>query len=226
MAAIGKTRFARVWLFGRGWLAGVGLLCVANCSYAQDVHVLNSSTMEFSDQQFGVSFRYPTSWSFSLGRQFFIQLAITPGPNAPEKDNIRALIYTESISGVPPWPRTRFEGAEFGYDAHSVPSTDACVALAKTSFEEEVGRVDEVTIQGNRFWHLTTGEAGLGHQLDDEVYALYSSGSCLRFDLAVSFSSLSEDPPAPRYLTAHEKALINASLRNILNSVRITPPAR
>lgn len=226
MAAIGRTRFQRARFPGAGWLAGAGLLCAASILAAQDVHVLNSSTMQFTDQQFGVSFRYPTSWSFSLHQQFYMQLAISPGPDAPEKDQLRALIYTSSVPGVASWPKTRFEGVEFGYDALDVPSADACRALVKKSFEEEIGQVHEVTIQGNHYWHITTGEAGLGHEMDDEVYALYSSGSCLRFDLAVSFSSLSGDLPAPRDLTAHEQALIDASLRSILHSVRVSPPAQ
>ena len=67
----------------------------------------------------------------------------------------------------------------------------------------------------------------MGTFTDEDIYATYieASGACLRFDLVV-VTCLVDGKERPRQLTTHEKALIHASLNNILNSVRVTPPAR
>jgi len=225
MAAIRRTRFAKVRPLGEGWLAGVALICVAGCLPAQRVTLLNPTTMQFTDPAFGVSFTYPASWTFAMSQPFYMQLAITPAVDAPAREGLSALIYTKSIPGVTPWPKTRFEGVELGYDEHDVPTSDACLVLAKPENSSvEIDKVDEVTIQGNHYWHASTSGAGVGHEMTEDIYTLYSSGHCYRFDLAVSLLSLSNDTPAPRDLTAAEKALVDASLRSVLNSVHIAPP--
>ena len=67
----------------------------------------------------------------------------------------------------------------------------------------------------------------MGTCLDEDIYATYieASGACLRFDLAVATCSV-PGKDIPRKLTTHEEALIHAALNNVLNSVRVTPPAQ
>jgi hypothetical protein len=203
----------------------LGALCTAGQLPAQGVRLLNPSAMEFTDQSSGVGFLYPPSWTFSLSQPFYMQLAISPGPDASDKDRLRALIYTTSVPGVAHWPRTHFEGLEFGYDAHSVRDAAACNALA-TPDNGDIGKMDEVTIEGRRFWHIAESNAGLGHGMSEDVFTTFSDGWCLRFDLAVSELNSDENGMLPRPLTPSEQALIDASLRRILNSVRIAHSAR
>jgi len=178
--------------------------------------------MQFTDQQFGVSFRYPASWTFSLSQPFYMQLAISPAPDVPDRDRLRALIYTTSAAGVASRPDTDFEGLEFGYDAHYVSTPNTCRALAKPE-DGDIGPLDEITIKGNRYWHATTSNAGLGHGMSEDIYTMFSNGSCLRFDLAVSRS---EGGVVLRALTASEQSQLHASLLGVLNSVLVAPPAR
>ena len=226
MATIGRTQFPKVRLLGVGWLAGVALICAASTLPAQGVTPVNPTTMQFTDPAHGVSFTYPASWTFAMSQPFYMILAISPANDEPTMGPGSALIYTKSIPGVAPWPKTWFEGVELGYDEHDVPTSDACLVLAKpANLPVPIDHVDEVTIQGNQYWHGTTSSAGVGHGLNEDIYTSYSSGHCYRFDLAVSLLWLSNDTPGPRELTAAEKALVNASLQSILNSVRIVPPA-
>jgi hypothetical protein len=84
-----------------------------------------------------------------------------------------------------------------------------------------------VTLNGVTWWHGTATGAALSTEIEEDIYATFieASGSCLRFDLAVATSHVT-GRDFPRELTTHEKALIHASLNNILDSVRLAPPAR
>jgi hypothetical protein len=192
---------------------------------AQSVIRGSSAETQFSDPKFGVSFHYPASWTISASQPFYMQLAISPELDVPNKDRLRALIYTKSLANVVSWPKTHFEGVEFGYDAHSVPTADACHALANPE-NGEIEPVDDVTMGGHRYWHIKEGNAGLGHSMGEDVYTLYSSGKCLRFDLAVSQLDADLEGVPQRAITSHEQSLIDASLRDILTSVRITRPSQ
>jgi len=227
MAAICRTRFPKIRLLGVGWLAGVALICAACTLPAQGVTPLNPTTMQFTDPAHGVSFTYPASWTFDKSQPFYMFLAISPANDEPDMGRGSALIYSKSVPGVTPWPKTWFEGVELGYDEHDVPTSDACLVLAKpVNSWVPIDHVDEVTIQGKPYWHGTTSGSGAGHELREDIYTLYSSGYCYRFDLAVSLSSANQDVPGPRELTAAEKVHVDASLRSVLNSVRIVPPAQ
>jgi len=77
------------------------------------------------------------------------------------------------------------------------------------------------------YWHGNATGTGLSTEIEEDIFATFieASGSCLRFDLAVATSHV-PGRDFPRELTTHEKALIHASLNNILSSVRVAPPAR
>ena len=230
MAAIGRTQFPKVRLLGVGWLAGLALICAASTLPAQGVTPLNPTTMQFTDPAHGVSFTYPASWTLDKDQKnqpFFMSLAITPADDAPATEGLSALIYTKSIPGMTLAPDTMFDGMEFAYDVHNVPTSDACLVLAKpANLQVPIDHVDEITIQGNHYWHARTSSNFVGDGLNDDIYTFYSSGYCYRFDLAVSLSSANQDTPGPRKLTPAEKVHVDASLQSIFNSLRIVPPAQ
>jgi len=227
MAAICRTRFPKVRLLGVGWLAGMALICAASTLPAQGVTPLNPTTMKFTDPAHGVSFTYPASWTFDKSQPFYMTLAIDPSNDEPDMGRGSGLIYTKSIPGMTLAPDTMFDGMEFAYDVHNVPTSDACLVLAKSAnLQVPIDHVDEVTIQGNHYWHTTTSSAGVGHGLNEDIYTFYSSGYCYRFDLAVSLSSANQGTPGPRELTPAEKAHVDASLQSVFNTVRIVPPAQ
>jgi hypothetical protein len=88
-------------------------------------------------------------------------------------------------------------------------------------------QADPVTLNGVTWWHGTASGMALSTEIEEDIYATFiaGSGSCLRFDLAVATCRV-PGRDFPRELTTHEKALIHASLSNILNSVQVGPPAR
>jgi len=201
-------------------------LVAALPSLTQSVTPVTGSQMLFSDPAFGVSFRFPSGWSFTrVGADSKgPSLAIATMNGRSVSTGLRGLITNETLPGLRSWPKTVFSSVEFGYDARPAASAQACQRLARDNWEAEA---DPVTFNGVTWWHGTATGTALSTEIEEDIYATFieASGSCLRFDLAVATSHV-PGRDFPRELTAHEKALIHASLNNILNSVRVAPPAR
>ena len=201
-------------------------LAAALPSFAQSVTPVTGSQMLFSDPAFGVSFRFPSGWSFTRveadGKGPSLAIATMEGRSV--STGLRGLITNETLPGIRSWPKTIFSSVEFAYDARPAASAQACQRLARGNWEVEA---DPVTLNGVTYWHGTATGTGLSTEIEEDIYATFieAAGSCLRFDLAVATSHV-PGRDFPRELTTHEKALIHASLNNILNSVRVAPPAR
>ncbi|HKN21035.1 MAG TPA: hypothetical protein VJX73_06450 [Terracidiphilus sp.] len=193
---------------------------------AQSVTPVSGSQMLFSDPAFGVSFRFPSGWSFSRvdADSKGPSLAIAYMDGRSVSTGLRGLVTNETLPGLHSWPRTVFSSVEFGYDARPAASADACQRLARDNWEVEAA---PVTLNGVTWWHGTATATALSTEIEEDIYATFieASGSCLRFDLAVATCRV-PGRDFPRELTTHEKALIHASLSNILNSVQIAPLAR
>lgn len=199
------------------------LLATAAPAIAQSVTAVSDSVMQFSDPEFGVSFRFPSGWSFSKvePNSDGPTLAISFTDNHTVSSGLRGLVDNETLPGIRAWPHTVFSSVQFGYDARPAASADACEKLARESWQDEA---DPVALNGVTYWHGTAAGAGLSTETAEDIYAAFVAGSCLRFDLAVATSHV-PGRDRPRELTEHELALIHANLSNILNSVRVTPPA-
>jgi hypothetical protein len=69
--------------------------------------------------------------------------------------------------------------------------------------------------------HAQTGDAGMCHQVQEELYATYRNQTCYLFDLAVhTICPGVEDNN--RALTGSELAQIQSSLEKVLSSVQIS----
>lgn len=225
-------------LFGvahNGGVTGYSILRTSIClilfvaawsSVAQSVTPVTNSQMLFSDPAFGVSFRFPSGWSFTRvdpdGKD--PALAIAYMDRRSVSTGLRGLITNETLPGLRSWPKTIFSSVEFAYDARPTASAAACQKIARDNWETEA---DPVTLNGVTWWHGTATGTGLSTELEEDIYATFigASGACLRFDLAVATSHV-PGRDFPRELTTHEKALIHASLSNIFDSVRVAPPAQ
>jgi hypothetical protein len=201
-------------------------LIAALPSLAQSVTPVSGSQMLFSDPAFGVSFRFPSGWSFTRveADSKGPSLAIAYMEGRSVSTGLRGLVTNETLPGLHSWPKTVFSSVEFGYDARPATSAEACQRLARDNWEVEAA---PVTLNGVTYWHGTATGTGLSTEIDEDIYATYieASGACLRFDLAVAICRV-PGRDFPRELTTHEKALIHAALSNILNTVRVTPPGR
>ncbi len=198
---------------------------------AQYVTLASPTDMVFSDSSIGVSFRYPPSWKFGLHQPFYMQLSISPPPDAPFESQLRGIVFTKSLPGVASWPKTHFEGVELGYDEHQVANEAACRALAQPDTNGK-NPVDEATFGGIRYWHMTAENAGLGHGMGEDIYTTFAAqpggtgGFCLRFDLAESTLSFALDGGPLPALTPTEEATIRGSLLGILKTVSVAVPPR
>ncbi len=214
-------------MFGHSILR-VSILCLVAAlpSLAQSVTPVNDAQMLFSDPAFGVSFHFPSGWSFRRveadSKSPSLAIATMDGGNV--STGLRGLVTNETLHGVSSWPKTVFSSVEFAYDARPVASAEACQRIARDNWEVEA---DPVTLNGVTYWHGTATGTALSTEIEEDIYATFvaASGSCLRFDLAVATSRV-PGRDFPRELTTHEKAVIHASLSNILNSVRVAPPAQ
>ncbi len=182
--------------------------------------------MLFSDPAFGVSFRFPSGWSFTRveAESQNPSLAIAYMDGRSVSTGLRCLITNETLPGIHSWPKTVFSSVEFAYDARSAASANACQRLARDNWEVEA---TPVTLNGVTWWHGTATGTGLSTEIEEDIYATFvaASSACLRFDLAVATSHVPHHG-LPRELTTHETDLIHASLNNILNSVQVAPAAR
>jgi hypothetical protein len=201
-------------------------LAVALPSLAQSVTAVTGSQMLFSDPAYGVSFRFPSGWSFTRvdANANGPALAIAYGDRRSVSTGLRGLVTNETLPGVHSWPKTVFSSVEFAYDARPAASAGACRQLAGDDWETEA---DPVALNGVNYWHGTASGAAVSTEIEEDIYATFvpATGACLRFDLAVATSHV-PGKEFPRELTIHEKALIRASLNNILNSVRVEQLAR
>lgn len=201
-------------------------LSAALPSHAQSVTPVSNSQMLFSDPAFGVSFRFPSGWSFSrvAADSNAPSLAIAYMDGRSVSTGLRGLITNETLPGLRSWPKTVFSSVEFGYDARPAASGEACHRLARGNWDVEA---DPVTLNGVTWWHGTATGAALSTEIEEDIYAAFIevSASCLRFDLAVATSHVT-GRDFPRELTTHEKTLIHASLNNILDSVHVAPPGK
>jgi hypothetical protein len=201
-------------------------LVAALPALAQSVTPVTGSAMLFSDPAFGVSFRFPSGWSFTRvdanAKSPALAIAWTNGRSV--STGLRGLVTNETLPGIHAWPKTVFSSVEFAYDARPAASPEACQRLARDNWEVEA---DPVTLNGIAYWHGTATGAGVSTEIEEDIYATFvaATGACLRFDLAVATSHV-PGKALPRELTTHEKTLIRASLENILHSVSITPPAQ
>jgi len=195
------------------------LLAAALPAIAQSVTAVSSSAMLFSDPAFGVSFRFPSGWSFSKVEPNSggpsLAIAFTGSPTV--STGLRGLVANETLPGIRSWPHTVFSSVEFGYDGRPMASADACQKAARESWQVEAA---PVTLNGVSYWHGTATGAALNSDTEEDIYAAFVAGSCLRFDLAVVYSRV-PGRDRPRELTTREKAVIHTSLTNILNSVRV-----
>ena len=91
--------------------------------------------MLFNDPAFGVSFRFPSGWSFtrvdrdSKGPS----LAIAYMDGRTVSTGLRGLITNETLSGLRSWPKTVFSSVEFGYDARPLLQPTPAKSLPATT---------------------------------------------------------------------------------------------
>jgi hypothetical protein len=192
---------------------------------AQTVEFVAPSTLQFTDDIYGVTFRFPARWTFSERSIFYSPLSVSVADS-----HARGVIFTKHLAGVPSWPITDFEGAEFGYAAREVASPGACKNLAASLNGGDNSAIDQRALHGIAWNHGSGGEGSAGHFIDEDIYTAWTDsagGACLVFDLATqSLEAGGSHSRNPRQMTRKEKAAVKRELQAILSTVRFTAPLR
>jgi len=172
----------------------------------------------YTDQQHGVTFRYPSVWQAGTGFGYH-----PPALTSHEKP-IAGFGYGEG--GFPrdrvigPYSATNLEGFGIVYSAISVANATECEARASTVSETAKHRI--VVFGGRSFSEHETGEGGMSQSISGKLYATYVGPTCYLFetDVAMASPGALDDIPA---LTPAQLRFIDAHLLNIMKSVRIVP---
>jgi hypothetical protein len=177
----------------------------------------------YSDEQRGVTFRYPRIWKPAT--QFgYHPPALT---SQMESKPIAGFGYLED--GFPrsqivgPYSATNLEGFGIVYSAISTASASECEAKAKASSVSDEHQRTAIVFGDRSFSVHETGEWGMSQNTTGKLYATYARPICYLFETDVSLAS---PELAIRALTAAQLHLINTHLLAIMKSVRIVPSGK
>jgi hypothetical protein len=175
---------------------------------AQQVTLVTPSSMQFSDPAYGVTFRYPTSWTFSVNHTFYSPVSIT----SPDHPAFGIVFFT-------PYPKTNLSGAEFVYTNYKAASAKECSPLTVENGDTSKTLAPK-TINSIEYEHATAENAGMCHQVQEDMYAAYRNQTCYLFDLAIH-TVCAGVIDGTRTVTSSEIAQVQASLEKVLSSVEI-----
>jgi hypothetical protein len=175
----------------------------------------------YSDEQHGVTFRYPRIWKPTA--QFgYNPPALTQETPKP----IAGFGYEEG--GFPrdrvvgPYSTTNLEGFGIVYSAAPAANTAECDARANSISEMPEHRTPEhrtVVFGGRAFSMRETGEGGMSQSNSGKLYATYVHPNCYLFETDVATASVDDISG----LTPAQLRVIETHLLDIMKSVRIVP---
>ena len=189
------------------------LFGIASLAQAQQVTLATPSLMQFTDPPYGVAFRYPAKWTFSVNSSFYATTSITSTNNPA-----RGVVFVKASEGFNPYPNTNFDGAEFVYANRKSSSTAQCSASLHGNGEKILAAK---TIGSINYVHAQASDAGMCHQTQEDLYATYRNQTCYLFDLAVHTICPGVKDNS-RALTTTELAQLQSTLEKILSSVEIS----
>ncbi len=187
---------------------------------AQMVTLAGPGTMQFTDQQYGVTFRYPARWSYGTMQQFYLPEAIlTPGDDQDPSLRARAVV----LAPAQEWPQLRktgsFNGANLVFNTFPGTKPSDCVARIPLthSFESAGTKI----VNGLSFSVFEGEGAGLCHQTRQAIYVYQAGYACYFFDLAVHTNC---PPDGGRNLEPAALHPVWVRLESIFATVQIHPP--
>jgi len=191
------------------------LLGSALATQAQQVTLVSPSSMQFTDPVYGVTFRYPAKWNFGAGNEFYSPVSIASPDSLP-----RGVVFFKDDAGFNPYPNTNLSGAEFVFVNRKASSIRECSALALQG-EGNAKPLAAKTINNIDYVHTKAENAGMCHQVQEDVYATYRNRTCYLFDLAIH-TICAGVKDNTRAITNSELAQVEANLEKILSSVEIS----
>jgi hypothetical protein len=196
------------------WLAVVG---PGLCARAQKLAT-------YHDPKYGVSFAYPAEWTADPHLGFYLETDILAFSVAGsgESEALMKVGFDNAADGL--YPGTDLNGVEFVYFVASEKTQAACYAGIRGLEDKSQGhrKAAGIVIGGVSYLHLKTGDAGLGHGADRDLYAAYAGKQCYLFEAGIHTYDGDDSKP----LTRVQYAALRGRLKAVMRSVRIRPSIR
>jgi hypothetical protein len=137
----------------------------------------------------------------------------------------------ESAAACVLYPRSTYEGTNF--EAASFREREISDATAESAClapPAPLGGLPEFVtdakdpsrnINGVRFTHALSGDAGMGHYLNSDLYRAFHQGKCYELSINVAITSFANfDPGAVKEFTHEDDQHVRAELATILDSFK------
>jgi hypothetical protein len=169
----------------------------------------------YRDAQYGVSFQYPSLWISDLDMRFYFPAKILQSDRHP----LASVGFGGSQkSKVTPYPKTNLLGIQFAYTVLPNTTAQQCQDAAKAGDDTEKSTPE--TINGVTYQHYSTGDAGMCHSTDEQIYAASHANRCYLFEAMVE-SACEGVAEGIRNITPAEIDTVNKQLHHVMQSVKI-----
>ncbi len=204
-----------VFIFHGFTLPGMPAANLSKPFTLQQVWSLNST---YTDQQHGITFRYPSVWK--AGTQFGYYPPVLTQSDLSQ--SVAGFAYEEG--GFPrdqivgPYAGTNLEGVGFVYSV--LPVANAAECKTKAASLADTPRHSLVTTANHSYSVYETGSAGMSQSVSGKLYATYNVGVCYLFETGVAVVSpgVADNIQALTPAQVHD---INTHLWSIMKTVRI-----
>jgi len=168
----------------------------------------------YRDTQFGITFQYPATWNIDNQRAFYVPAQIL----YPDRQPLTSIGFGGSPANkFTPYPNTNLSGVQFIYVVLPKTTPHQCEDAVQSSEEDKITR--EV-INGITYRHISSGSAGMCHQVDEQIYSAFHRGRCYLFDSSIQTVCEGVIDGA-RNITPAETDHVKAQLKQVMQSVRI-----
>jgi hypothetical protein len=181
----------------------------------------NASLKNYSDLQYGVSFQYPSTWNSDPSRGFYIQAQILI-PDHPPLANVG--FGGSQKSDYTPYPGTNLLGVQFVYVVSLTPTAKQCQDATQSG--EGSATTTQESINGVPYQHISSSNAGMCHQANEQIYSTYRAGRCYLFDAVIETACGGGTIEGARDITPAELTSISKQLTQIMHSVKIAEPGK
>ncbi len=181
-----------------------------------------ASLKVYEDKADGVTFRYPADWQLDQEYpSYFGSSILLPTEGAQQEENPKttaAVVLEGRDSDTGTYRQTNFIDAAFLFRAAPGLDQKQCYSIPHGANENDQWKTKWTTIHDIRYLHGTGFNTGLCNKTSEDVYATFQHGKCLLFEKQVNSICPNSEP---RDITLQESAAIDASIDQVMHSVRI-----
>jgi hypothetical protein len=185
------------------------------------MYVPTAKSATYHDPANGVSFAYPAQWKADKKLGWYLGTAILhafeTGFDLPEP--MTKVGFSNTDAG--PYPGTNLDGVEFVYLLVPNTTKETCYGRLSRFLESSLRSRSTVMIHGVSYVHFESGDGGLGHGAQRDIYETYLADRCYLFEAGIHTDLGSERKP----LTKQQNAQLAGSLNTVMRSVHIHPPS-